>query len=79
MLVLSRRANESVVVGTEIVVKVLSIKKNVVRLGIEAPPEVPVHRGEVRDRIEFEVSLASPESVPVSVSTCVSAVPALTT
>ena len=71
MLVLSRRANESVVVGTDIVVKILSIKKNVVRLGIEAPPEVPVHRGEVRDRIELEISLAAAEEPPVLLPVCV--------
>ncbi len=66
MLVLSRRKNEAIVIGQGIVVTVLSIKGSRVRLGINAPPEVPVHREEVGKRIELEVPLvqASRVSVP---------------
>ena len=47
MLVLGRRANEKVVIGEGIVVTVVAIQGERVRLGIEAPPEVPVHREEI--------------------------------
>lgn len=51
MLVLTRRAGESFMVGTEITVTVISIDANQVRIGIAAPKEVPVHREEVFKRI----------------------------
>ena len=66
MLVLSRRTDESIVVGGQIVITVLAVKKNTVRLGIQAPPEVPVHRQEVLDRIELEVPLTG---VPIPLAT----------
>ncbi len=51
MLVLSRKVNQSVVIGNRIFVKVLSIQGDQVKLGIEAPKEIPVHRQEVFDAI----------------------------
>ena len=54
MLVLSRRKSEAIVIGHGIVVTVLAIKGKTVRLGIDAPAEVSVHREEVQKRIEFE-------------------------
>lgn len=51
MLVLSRRNGESIVIGNGIVVTVLAVKGKTVRLGINAPPEVVVHRQEVQERI----------------------------
>lgn len=47
MLVLSRRANQSIVIGSDIVVRVLDIRGDQVRIGIEAPRSVAVHREEV--------------------------------
>ena len=47
MLVLSRKSNESVFINDNVVVTVLNIQGNRVRLGIEAPGEMPVHRQEV--------------------------------
>lgn len=47
MLVLTRKANQSVVIGGSIVVRVLHVTRDQVRLGIDAPPEVQVHREEV--------------------------------
>lgn len=52
MLVLSRRENEVIYIGG-IAVRVCRIKGCSVRLGIEAPPEVPVHRGEILSREEL--------------------------
>ena len=52
MLVLSRKPNESIFINENIVVTVLSIQGDKVRLGIEAPREMPVHRQEVYERIQ---------------------------
>lgn len=51
MLVLSRKLNEAIVIGGKIVVKVVEIRGDRVRLGIEAPPATPIHRSEVYDAI----------------------------
>ena len=52
MLVLSRKKNESIVIDDNITVVVVEIRGDKVRLGIEAPKEVPVHRREVYDAIK---------------------------
>ncbi|MBL8022907.1 MAG: carbon storage regulator [Elusimicrobia bacterium] len=52
MLLLTRRLEESVLIGGTIVVKVLSIARGQVTLGISAPTTVPVHRQEVHDAIK---------------------------
>ena len=52
MLVLSRKKNESIVINDDIRVVVVEIRGDKVRLGIEAPKEVPVHRREVYDAIK---------------------------
>ena len=52
MLVLSRKQKESICIDENIVVTVLSIHGDKVRLGIEAPREMPVHRREVYERIQ---------------------------
>ena len=57
MLVLSRRQNEAIVIGQGIVVTVVAIKGNRVRLGINAPPEVPVHREEIAKSLELQYPL----------------------
>jgi carbon storage regulator len=51
MLVLSRKHGESVIIGGGITVKVLKVKGNLVQLGFDAPKEVPIHRGELYERI----------------------------
>jgi len=51
MLVLSRKKNESIIINDDITVVVVEIRGDKVRLGIEAPKEVPVHRREVFDAI----------------------------
>jgi carbon storage regulator len=54
MLVLSRKKNESIVIDEKIVITVVEIRGDKVRLGIEAPKEVPVHREEVYRAIHRE-------------------------
>ena len=56
MLVLSRRLHESIVIADNIVVTVVGVKGNSVRLAFEAPPETPVHRAEVKERLERQRS-----------------------
>jgi carbon storage regulator len=52
MLVLSRKLNECLVIDGRIRVKIVRVEGDVVRLGIEAPSDVPVHRQEVYDDIQ---------------------------
>jgi carbon storage regulator len=54
MLVLSRQRDESIVIGDNIVITIVDIRGDKVRLGIEAPNEVPVHRQEVFEAIQRE-------------------------
>lgn len=54
MLVLSRKENETIVIGRDVTITVVQIRGDKVRLGIAAPLEVPVHRGEVADAIRRE-------------------------
>ena len=60
MLVLSRKRNESVVINDQIVVTVIEVRGDKVRLGIQAPRDVPIHRSEVMAAIQRaqEVSTA---------------------
>jgi len=52
MLVLTRRAEESIQIGSDIIVRVLEVQGYRVRLGIEAPRDVPVHRAELVVRLD---------------------------
>ena len=56
MLVLSRKKNESVVINDNIAIVVVEIRGDKVRLGIEAPKDVPVHRKEIYDAIHSDKS-----------------------
>ncbi|MBM3982587.1 MAG: carbon storage regulator CsrA [Planctomycetes bacterium] len=51
MLVLSRKKNESIIINNDIVITIVEIRGDKVRLGIEAPKDVPVHRQEVYEAI----------------------------
>lgn len=72
MLVLSRKKNESIVVDDSIIITVVEIRGDKVRLGIEAPREVPIHRSEVRDAIvaqsEIPENLNSESLKPVNLN-----------
>lgn len=59
MLVLSRHRDESIMIGDEIVITVVDIRGDKVRLGIDAPQDVPVHRQEVYEAIQRENRKAS--------------------
>ncbi|MEZ6120380.1 MAG: carbon storage regulator CsrA [Pirellulaceae bacterium] len=68
MLVLSRKKNESIVINNDITVVVVEIRGDKVRLGVEAPKEVPVHRREVYDAIKKSESEQSGEQTDATAS-----------
>ena len=54
MLILTRRVGETLMIGNEVTVTVLGVKGNQVRIGVNAPKDVAVHREEIFDRIKRE-------------------------
>ena len=66
MLVLSRKRDERIVINDNIVITVVEIRGDKVRLGIEAPVEMPVHRQEVYDALRREASESQPKSPPAA-------------
>ena len=54
MLILTRRVGETVMVGDDVSITVLGVKGNQVRIGVNAPKEIAVHREEIYDRIKQE-------------------------
>ena len=61
MLILTRRVGESLMIGDEVNVTVLGIRGNQVRIGVNAPKEVAVHREEIYDRIQREKGGDAPD------------------
>jgi carbon storage regulator len=59
MLILTRRVGETVMIGNEVTVTVLGVKGNQVRIGVNAPKDVAVHREEIYERIKREEDLDS--------------------
>jgi len=59
MLILTRRVGETLVIGDDVTVTVLGVKGNQVRLGVNAPRDLPVHREEIYERIQQEKQAAA--------------------
>ncbi|MFZ2208820.1 MAG: carbon storage regulator CsrA [Porticoccaceae bacterium] len=59
MLILTRRVGETIVIGDDVTVTVLGVKGNQVRLGVNAPRDLPVHREEIYERIQQENQVAA--------------------
>jgi carbon storage regulator len=62
MLILTRRVGESVMIGDGIAITILDVKGSQVRVGVQAPKEVSVHREEIYDRIKQEQERVHPTS-----------------
>lgn len=68
MLILTRRVGETLMIGDDITVTVLGVKGNQVRIGVNAPKEVSVHREEIYDRIKDDTNAGSQASQPTQAS-----------
>ena len=77
MLILTRRVGETIVIGDDVIITVLGIKGNQVRIGINAPKDVSVHREEIYQRIQQEKNTtpeapaAQPEAAAPVVTTTI--------
>ena len=66
MLILTRRVGETLMIGNEVTVTVLGVKGNQVRIGVNAPKDVAVHREEIFERIKREEDHDSLPGAPVA-------------
>lgn len=64
MLILTRRVGETLIIGDDVTVTVLGIKGNQVRIGVNAPKEISVHREEIYERIQREKEGGGKEDGP---------------
>lgn len=64
MLVLSRKKDESIMIGDEVEITIVDVRGNKVRLGITAPKNIPVHRREIYDAIQREKTQKEGELQP---------------
>ena len=68
MLILTRRIGETLLIGDDVTVTVLGVKGNQMKLGINAPKEVAVHRKEIYERIQVEGDNRADKPTPAAVA-----------
>ena len=68
MLILTRRIGEALIIGDDVNITVLGVKGNQVRMGINAPLSIPVHREEIYLKIQDEINQGSLYAKPVHVN-----------
>jgi carbon storage regulator len=66
MLILTRRVGETIMIGDSVTVTVLGVKGNQVRVGVNAPKEVAVHREEIYERIKREEAAGGAPTRPIT-------------
>jgi carbon storage regulator len=66
MLILTRRVGETIMIGDNVTVTVLGVKGNQVRVGVNAPKEIAVHREEIYERIKREEAAGGVNKRPIS-------------
>lgn len=66
MLVLSRKKNESIIINDNVVITIIEIRGDKVKLGIEAPRDMPVHRNEVYEAIQAQNASTAAPTTPVT-------------
>jgi carbon storage regulator len=66
MLILTRRVGETLMIGNDVTVTVLGVKGNQVRIGVNAPKDVAVHREEIFERIKREEDQFSASDAPIT-------------
>ena len=66
MLVLKRKMNEEIIINSNVKIKILSVTDNQVKIGIEAPKEVEIFRGEVFEKVKANLKTASEKSKEIA-------------